>query len=52
MVTDKQVRRLKRLSKTQKNQELATANAGMDPKIARECLGDLRMPSERKRDRT
>jgi hypothetical protein len=52
MVTDAQVRRLKRLSKTEKNQELAAVKAGMDPKTARGYLGDSRMPSERKRDRT
>jgi len=35
MVTDAQVRRLKRLSKTEKTQELAAAKAGMDVKTAR-----------------
>jgi hypothetical protein len=52
MVTDSQVRRLKRLSKTEKTQELAAAKAGMDPKTAREYLRDGRLPSERKADRT
>jgi hypothetical protein len=52
MVTDAQVRRLKRLSKTEKNQEQAAAKAGMDRKTAREYLGDPRLPSERKEDRT
>jgi hypothetical protein len=52
MVTDAQVRRLKRLSKTEKNQELAAAKAGMDPKTARAYLRDPRLPSERKVDRT
>jgi len=52
MVTDAQVRRLKRLSKTGKNRELAAAKAGMDPKTARGYLGDPRLPSERKVDRT
>jgi hypothetical protein len=52
MVTDAQVRRLKRLSKTEKNQELAAAKAGMDPKTARGYLADPRLPSERKADRT
>jgi hypothetical protein len=51
MVTDAQVRRLKRLSKTEENQELAAAKAGMAPKTARDYLGDLRLPSERKADR-
>jgi hypothetical protein len=51
MVTDAQVRRLKRLSKTEKNQELAAAKAGMDRKTAREYLSDPRLPSERKADR-
>jgi hypothetical protein len=52
MVTDAQVRRLKRLSKTEKNQELAAAKAGMDRKTARDYLDDPRLPSERKEDRT
>jgi hypothetical protein len=51
MVTDAQVRRLKRLSKTEKNQELAAAKAGMDRKTARGYVGDPRLPSERKEDR-
>ena len=52
MVTDAQVRRLRRLSKTEKNQELAAAKAGMAPKTARDYLGDPRLPSERKEDRS
>jgi hypothetical protein len=52
MVTDAQVRRLKRLSKTEKNQELAAAKAGMDRKTARGYLGDPRLPSGRKEDRS
>jgi hypothetical protein len=52
MVTDAQVRRLKRLSKTEKNQELAAVKAGMDPKTARDYLTDPRLPGERKGDRT
>jgi hypothetical protein len=51
MVTDEQVRRLKRLSKTEKNQEVAAAKAGMAPNTARDYLGDPRLPSERKEDR-
>src|SRR6202043_526322 len=51
MVTDAQVRRLKRLSKTEGTQELAAAKAGMDPKTARDYLRDGRLPSERDADR-
>lgn len=51
MVTDAQVRRLKRLSKTEKTQELAAAKAGMDVKTARRYLADGRLPSERKAER-
>ena len=40
------------MSKTEKNQELAAAKAGMDPKTARDYLRDSRLPSERKEDRT
>jgi hypothetical protein len=40
------------LSKTEKNQELAAAKAGMDPKTARDYLRDPRLPNERKQDRT
>jgi hypothetical protein len=39
------------LSKTEKNQEVAAAKAGMDPKTAREYLKDPRLPSERREDR-
>jgi hypothetical protein len=51
MVTDAQVRRLKRLSKTEKTQELAAAKAGMDVKTARRYLQDGGLPSEMKTDR-
>jgi hypothetical protein len=51
MVTDAQVRRLKRLSKTEKNQEVAAMKAGMDPKTARKYLRDGRLPSELKGNR-
>ncbi|MEO7145536.1 MAG: IS21 family transposase [Bryobacteraceae bacterium] len=51
MVTDEQVRRLRKLSKTEKNQEVAAAKSGMAPKTAREHLRDPRLPSERKEDR-
>lgn len=40
------------MSKTEKNQELAAAKAGMDPKAARGYLRDQRLPNERKQDRT
>lgn len=39
------------MSKTEKNQELAAAKAGMDRKTARDYLSDPRLPSERKADR-
>jgi hypothetical protein len=51
MVTNAQIRRLKRLSKTEKTQELAAAKAGMDIKTARRYLADGRLPAERKHDR-
>ena len=52
MVTDAQVRRLKRLSKTEKNQEVAAAKSGMDPKTARKYMRGGRLPSEQRVDRT
>jgi hypothetical protein len=51
MVTDAQVRRLKRLSKTERNQEVAAAKAGMDPKTARKYVRSGQLPSEEKADR-
>src|SRR5438270_5062146 len=51
MVTDAQVRRLKRLSKTENTQELAAAKAGMDVKTARKYLNSAKLPSEDKPDR-
>jgi len=50
MVTDAQVRRLKRLSKTE-TKDLAAAKAGMDVKTARRYLADGRLPSEVKPER-
>ena len=50
MVTDAQVRRLKRLSKTE-TKELAAAKAGMDVKTARKYLADGRLPRETKPER-
>jgi hypothetical protein len=52
MVTDAQVRRLKRLSKTEETQELAAAKAGMDVKTARKYLKDGKLPSESQPERT
>ena len=52
MVTDAQVRRLKKLSKTEDTKELAAAKAGMDVKTARTYLADGLLPSESKPDRT
>jgi hypothetical protein len=48
MVTDSQVRRLKKLSKTEKTQEVAAAKAGMDIKTARKYLASGTLPSEAK----
>src|SRR5689334_6634656 len=50
MVTDAQVRRLKRLSKTE-TKEMAAAKAGMDVKTARKYLSDGRLPSEKRPER-
>src|SRR5688572_32377124 len=52
IVTDAQVRRLKRLSKTEQNQEVAATKAGMDPKTARKYLRSGQLPSEQKSDRS
>ena len=51
MVTDEQVRRLRKLSNTEKNQEIAAAKAGMDPATARRYLRLERLPSELKKER-
>ena len=51
MVTDEQVRRLRKLSNTEKNQEIAASKAGMDPTTARRYLGRERLPSELKKER-
>src|SRR5690348_6241926 len=50
MVTDAQVRRLKKLSKTE-TRELAAAKAGMDVKTARKYLAEGRLPTEMKPER-
>ena len=52
MVKDAQVRRLKRLSKIEKTQEVAAAKAGMDVKTARKYLASGKQPSEEKPERT
>lgn len=51
MVTDEQVRRLRKLSNTARNQEIAASKAGMDPTTARRYLGLERLPSELKKQR-
>ena len=51
MVTDSQVRRLKRLSKTEETKDIAAAKAGMDPKTARKYLQSGKMPGEERRNR-
>src|SRR5262249_37130880 len=51
MVTDKQVRRLRKLSNTEKNQEIAASKAGMDGKTARKYLSANRLPSELAQER-
>ena len=52
MVTDAQIRRLKRLSKTERTREIAAAKAGMDSKTARKYLASGDLPSEEKSERT
>jgi hypothetical protein len=51
MITDEQVRRLRKLSNTEKNQEIAAAKAGMDPTTARRYRNLERLPSELKKER-
>ena len=51
MVTDAQVRRLRRLSKIEKRQEVAVAKAGMDVKTARKYLASGKQPSKEKPER-
>ena len=46
MVTDKQVRRLMKLIKTEKTRYIAANKAGMDEKTARKYVGIGRLPSE------
>lgn len=51
MVTDQQIRRLFKLSNTEKTEEIAAAKAGMDVKTARKYLRARRLPSEMKAER-
>ena len=51
MVTDQQVRRLFRLTNTEKTQEIAASKAGMDVKTARKYLRAQTLPSEQKAER-
>lgn len=51
MVTDQQIRRLFKLSNTEKTQELAASKAGLDVKTARKYLRARRLPSEMKAER-
>jgi len=46
LVTDKQVRRLFALIKTEENQEIAASKAGMDAKTGRKYRRLGRLPSE------
>jgi hypothetical protein len=52
MVTDEQVRRLRKLSNTETNKEIAAAKAGMDPTTARRYRSLERLPSELKKERS
>ena len=52
MVTDNQIRRLRVLSKVEKNQEIAAAKAGMDAKTGRRYLRSGKLPSESRQERT
>jgi hypothetical protein len=51
MVTDNQVRRLFRLSKTEKNEEIAASKAGMDVKTARKYRAARKLPTELRQER-
>ena len=52
MVTDKQVRMLMKLTKTEKTRYVAASKAGMDEKTARKYLHSRILPSQHKRDHT
>lgn len=51
MVTDEQVRRLKKLMNSERTKEIAAMKAGMDVKTARQYRRSKSLPSEMKRDR-
>jgi hypothetical protein len=51
MVTDQQIRRLYKLMKTERTQEIAAAKAGMDVKSARKYVKAKHLPSEMKKER-
>src|SRR5438105_15547743 len=51
MDTDHQVRRLRKLLNSEKNQEIAASKAGMDPKTARKYLAANRLPRESAKER-
>jgi len=52
VVTDQQVRLLRKLSKTEKRLSIAAAKAGMDEKTARKYRSLKRLPSEVQVERT
>jgi hypothetical protein len=52
MVSDEQVKRLRRLAGQKLLVEVAAAKSGMDPKTARKYLRARRLPSERRQKRT
>ena len=52
MVTDKQVRMLMKLVKTEKTQYLAASKAGMDEKTARKYINSKKLPSQQKIEHT
>jgi hypothetical protein len=51
MVTNQQIRRLFKLSKTEETQAIAASKVGMDVKTARKYLRTRRMPDESKTER-
>ncbi len=52
MVTDKQVRMLMKLIKTERTLNVATSKAGMDEKTARKYLRKRTLPSQQKKEHT
>ncbi len=52
MVTDRQVRRLRKLMHTEKTKAAAADKVGMDEKTARKYMGLDRLPSEIKKEHT